>query len=173
MGTKELSLTGAPDKYGIVTVFNKDGSFNREFKITGDELAALQQGKGFPPGLTQEEWEGYRVIESGKNPDGSAWERREPLVIAAGKSVDVGDIHEQEDGSLFIKFDEEVIDGRIVESVLLLEPGDWTGVPPNITVQAQKIDQAKVREGKAITSIDAGVITHADVIAEVVDGRRI
>lgn len=103
-------------KYGLVVVTNADGTFNREFKITGAELATLRASvNGVPRGVTRLEWETGRAI-------------------VAGKDFDVGDAKLLTRGSVLFKHDEQIIGGQIVEWYVMLRPGDWTGTLPNITV---------------------------------------
>ena len=52
--------------YGVVVVRNADGSLNREYRITAEELAVLHASKnGVPPGCTQEEWESGMAYVAG------------------------------------------------------------------------------------------------------------
>ena len=112
-----MTLTlSSSDKYGVVTVVNPDGSFNRQYRITGAELSALQKSaNGIPPGCTEKEW-------------------TTGLAVCAGKAFDVGDVSSQSDGSLIVKFGERVVNGVIVEDAGIVKPGDWFGVPPAVTV---------------------------------------
>ncbi len=130
--------------YGLVTVRNADGSFNREFKITGAELAQLHKsGNAPPPGVSTKEW------ESG-------------LSVVAGKDLEVGDVQHREDGGVLIKYDE--IDetakgGRLLEKHLLLKSGEWTGVSASITVAKPILDAAYAGKTEAVvTEINSGVL---------------
>lgn len=132
-------------KYGIVTVNNPNGTFNREYKITAQELADLHAtANGIPPGCTQEEWEGG-------------------LARVYGKSFDEGDVRE-ENGSLLVKFGEVVENGRFVESFARFDPGEWSGTPPAISVPANVIAQLNSHARhltpgrRRLISIGAGVV---------------
>ena len=143
----QLKNEASFEKYGIVTVFNEDGTFNREFKITKRDMINLHSGGSHvPAGVTREEW------ESGK-------------VVVAGKGMAVGDIVLKHDGGLEIKYSEDVVNGRFVESYIQLSPGEWTGAIPNITVRQDALDGIKDPRGKLITKrkptrIRDGVLTH-------------
>ena len=118
----KLKAEAQTSKYGLVRVYNPDGTHNRDYKITGQEYKDLaKKGANAPPNLTKKEW------ESG-------------LAVAYGKDFDIGDIQEQSDGSLIIKMAEEVKQGRIVESFAYLTPDDWTGIAPNITITQKALD---------------------------------
>jgi hypothetical protein len=115
----------ARGKYGLVTVSAADGAVLRQYRITGEELAALQQSdKGIPPGCTAEEWESGRVVVFGKDHD-------------VGDADVVG-------GRLRIKTGERIVAGEAVESWLVLERGEWSG---------EDIERASVPES-VLTSTD-------------------
>lgn len=126
MPSINLKAGATRGKYGHVIVRNADGSINREYKITGAEYSALAlPGAGGPPGCTKAEW------ESG-------------LAVAYGKDFDVGDISET-DGTIVIKTAERIVGGRIIESFLRLEKGEWSGEIPNISVDPLVLAGVKVR----------------------------
>jgi hypothetical protein len=53
----ELELTDNSIKYGQVTVYNRDGSINREFKISPEEELKCRLSPDSPPiGVTKDEW---------------------------------------------------------------------------------------------------------------------
>ena len=117
-----LKQTASLGKYGHVVVNNGDGSFNREFKITAAELATLHaSGNGIPPGVTQQEW------ESGQ-------------ARVYGKDFEIGDMKVYPDGTIKMKYDERVVDGRIVEGFCILGPSEYTGTAPDITVTKAVLD---------------------------------
>ena len=156
MPTTVLIAEVRPQKYGLVTVFNPDGSLNREYKITGADYAALAlPGAGAPPGVTKEEWEGGRSV---RLKDGTP--ARRPLALAAGKDYAVGDCAVQRDGTLRVKVMETILQGRVRELFLILKSSDYTGVPPAITVSPAvlaRLDQAgKIAQ---IVSVVNGVVT--------------
>lgn len=123
MATLQLKDAAARGKYGLVVVNNPDDTFNREFKITGKEYAALAlEGAGAPAGVSDEEW------ESG-------------LAVAYGKDFDVGDAEEQADGTLLIKYAEKIVDGRFIESFAVFESDEWSGKIEQVTVKASIIDE--------------------------------
>lgn len=131
----ELKAEARRGKYGIVVVTNPDGSFNREFKITGKEYAALAlKGGGAPPGVTQEEW------ESG-------------LATAYGKDFEVGDVEEQADGTLLIKYAEREENGHIIESYAQMKPEEWSTKRGKIS-----IPEIISEDGKVIAAVD-GVLS--------------
>lgn len=156
MAQTVLKTGAAPQKYGVVTVFNADGTLNREFKITGAEYAALAQaGAGAPPTVTKAEWEATRsvLLKDGRT-------ALQPLAMAVGKDYDVGDIRQLPDGSVQMKVDERVVNGQFVESFTRIKAGDFTGTVPNITCAPTVIsalDQS--RSVIQIQSIVAGVVT--------------
>lgn len=149
MALLSLSLGARRGKYGLVVVYNINGTFNREYKLTEQELAALQaSANGIPRGCTKEEWESGRAV-------------------VCGKDFDVGDMRVA-DGRVRIKTGETTVNGRIVESWLLLDKGEWTGTPPVITVPSAVLlaaaskqtglPVAAMRGEMLVTSINAGVM---------------
>lgn len=150
MGETILQLGAQPNKYGVVLVYNPDGTVQREFRITGEALAELHSTpNGIPLGCTKEEWEsGYAVCY--------------------GKDYDVGDIRIQDDGSLTIKVAEELKNGQTAETYVYLKAGEWSGTPPHITVTAKALTEMnqpkdKLPKGvkvsdKTITGISGGKI---------------
>src|SRR5688500_16206219 len=142
MATRNLTLSTTRDKYGLVTVINGDGSLNRQYRITGTELAALHaSGDGLPPGCSAEEWH-----------EGRAW--------VVGKCVDVGEVFEA-NGYLVIKFDEQMVNGHVVESVITWAPGEWSGTPPNVSVAPAKLAEVVAQRhgsGRRPIEITDGVV---------------
>ena len=122
-GPITILKTGASQgKYGLVRVKNGDGSFNREFKITAQELVTLQaSGNGLPPGVSQQEW------ESG-------------LAVVLGKDFETGDMKVYPNGTIKLKYRETQVNGRFIESWCILAPTDYTGTPPNITITQTTLD---------------------------------
>jgi regulator of protease activity HflC (stomatin/prohibitin superfamily) len=132
-----LSTGARRDKYGVVMALNPDGSVQREYKITEQELATLHQsGNGWPPGVTQKEW------ESG-------------LACVVGKGMDTGDVAQNDDGSLLVKID-DALDAktqRFVEKFVVVKSGDYLGIPPLVTAKVT----ASLPIG--VTALVAGVLT--------------
>jgi len=135
-----LRAETARGKYGVVTVYNEDATFNREYRITASDLATLHaSGNGLPPGCTRSEW------VSGK-------------VVVVGKDFEAGDIEER-DGHILVKLDERTLVGRLSESFLRFAPGEWSGVVPLITVPQAIIDALdQSRINVRVRSIIAGVV---------------
>lgn len=146
--TAILKQTASLGKYGLVVVNNGDGSFNREFKITAAELATLQaSANGIPPGVTQQEWES-----------------RQAMVF--GKDYETGDMKVYPDGTIRMKYDERVVNGRIIEGWCILGPTEYTGIPSDITVTKAVLDTLTtgsligplVQVNTSIVSITDGVV---------------
>jgi len=145
MGTTVIKLSDKKLKFGLVTVRNKDGSLNRQFKITPEEYTALA-GKGAlgPHGVTEEEW-----ING--------------LAFASGISLEEGDAELRSNGSVLIKVRENLsldIAGKITETYVELASSDYTGILPAITIKPASLssmDQAKA--STKVLSIVDGVIT--------------
>lgn len=106
-------------KFGVVIIFNDDGSIKRQYRITLQELDRVNNGEQ-PPGLLEGEW-------------------RHGKAQVEGWWLDVGDCCFMTEGRLIIKHDESVIGDRIMESVIVLEPGDWAGEVPDIAVEPDKL----------------------------------
>jgi len=76
-----VKLTDMSTAWGLVQVFAKDGSIEREFAITAKEADAVVQGNNvIPSGVTEDEWFSGRVTvacrpcnpgEAVINPDGT------------------------------------------------------------------------------------------------------
>lgn len=121
-------------KYGLVIAHNKDGTFNREYKITAKELKDLQSStNGIPPGLSKGEW------ESG-------------LAVVAGKDFDVGDMKKDLDDRVTLKYSEKLIDGKFEESFTTFRSTEWSGVYPGISVDSSTI------KNPALMSIQNGIL---------------
>lgn len=132
-----LKMSKGRDSYGIVTIRNIAGEIDREYKISGEQLTG-RLSRQAPLGCTQQEW------ESG-------------LVVIAGKACDTGEVYLRADGSLIIKYSEEIIGGKeILERRVRLSAGQWTGIIPAITVDSNVLNNLL---GQPIVSIVAGVLT--------------
>jgi len=93
-----------PDRYGVVIIWNADGSVNRRFPITNAEVLALRApGAGAPPGVTREEWESGRAC-------------------VAGQSLDPGGAEVKATGELLVKLSDDV---DLLGSHALLYPEEW------------------------------------------------
>lgn len=137
-----LKETTSRGKYGVVCVRNKDGSVNREFRITGEQLKTLHNsGNGLPPRVTRKEWESGRAF-------------------VYGMDIDTGEIKLDPDGAVVMKILEEVIDKKVVNTVLRISAGDWTGTLPNINVTSDVLTNPKYsrKVNKTITSIIGGKV---------------
>jgi hypothetical protein len=120
---------GSRGKYGVVYVKKLDGTKDSEFRITAQELADLHKSQnGTPPGVTRRDW------ESG-------------LACVFGKDMDTGDMMVDPDGALIVKYEE--VDG--VEKFMRLSREDYSGTPPNITIEETKLldsDVERVVDGE-------------------------
>ena len=131
-----LKMSNGRDCYGIVSVRTSTGDIDREYKISSKEMVERLPRQP-PPGCTQQEW------DSG-------------LVVISGRACDTGEIYIRTDGSLILKYSEELIGGKeLLERVVRFKPGQWTGAPPIITVTSEVIDSL---EGRPIVSIIDGVL---------------
>lgn len=165
-----LTATARLDKYGLVVVNNPDGSFNREYKISGDELSVLHKsGNGVPPGCTAKEWHvdklpvddakfdqlDAKLREAGLGP---ADRVGEACASVYGKEMDVGDVkvsqNRQGVTGVTIKYAEPIdqFTGRLAEQFLFIPDDQYTGKLPNISVDAGKLP-------KPFTSLVDGVLT--------------
>jgi len=137
MASIQLKADARFDKYGVVSVRNADGSINREYRITGEELAAFKAlPNGVPPGVTKEELQSIPVF-------------------VYGMGMDVGDVRVNKAGWLKMKLSERTVAGRIVEQLVVLEPGEWTGTIPNITMSAEKI---ALIDGQPLLAVVDGMV---------------
>lgn len=133
-------------KYGVVTVLNPDKSFNRQFKLTKQEMADFHSGgSNVPKGVTREEW------ESGNT-------------VVAGKGMEVGDAVVN-NGSLTIKYAEEVVNGRFQEYFITLKAGEWSGSVINATADTASLDAIKDSRGNLLSEkkpleLKNGVLTY-------------
>lgn len=140
----QLKADGRPDKYGLVTVRNPNGTINRHYRITEQELAALHvSGKGVPPGATKGEWESGRTSAR-----------------VTGKVFDIGDIAmgiAKNKTPIYRAKIAERIDqftGELIDDFLEIPVEDATGIFPAISVSADHLP--------AGVSVQNGVITLAD-----------
>jgi len=157
----QLTANTARGKYGRIRVKNTDGSFNREFNITGTQLSALKAAGKWTStthaGVTRVEWESGRAI-------------------CMGKDFDVGDMKLMIDGSLRIKFAETVVAGQLTETQWLhFKTGEFTGTPPNISVSQAVLDSSRVvaiasNRVPDIANIDKGPFISTK-IASITSGR--
>lgn len=145
-----LKQTAMRGKYGLVIVKNGDGTFNREYKITAQELIAWQAAGKYSVsthvGVTQSEWESSNTI-------------------LLGKDYETGDMRLYPDGTIRMKYGETLVNGHFVEDFCLLKPGDYTGTAPNISVSKAVLDTLsyglpgrEVAVNSKITSIIGGVV---------------
>lgn len=154
MSTINLKNEAQRNKYGIVRVYNLDRSIDREFKITNQELEKfLSDPQALPPGISKEDWYAN-------------------LATVHSRSMDVGDMQKQFDGSLIIKYDERVINNQFVESKIYLNEKDWNGDVGSVTVKSQDLIQINTttdkeniqlssRGGKKIATIINGELEYA------------
>ena len=136
----KLKNGASPGKYGFVRVKNGDGSVNREYRITGTQVAAWHAAMRWSAethiGITQQEW------ESG-------------LTCMEGWDHDTGDITLEPGGSVVFKYGESNVGGRIISLGAQIEAGDWTGTFPDINVSATKLS---VIPGSPFVSLIDGVL---------------
>lgn len=106
MKATNIKLVDMTPRWGLVSVMAEDTSIVREYRITGEEVAAVLAG-GIPPGCTDEEWASGRVLVAGrpclpgmcvKNPDG--W-----LVVNFGIGEEAG---------------------KTMVSIMRIPPNEWT-----------------------------------------------
>ena len=130
---------GSYAKYGIVRVYNDDGSLNRAFRITREELFAIG-ANGVPPGVTRQEWTSGRAV-------------------VGGRACDVGDAELMADGAVRIKLAER-LGSVLVESYLKVPKGQWSGTFPLITVAKGVLDGMDLSRGDvaALQSINNGQV---------------
>ena len=121
---------GSRFKYGIVRVLNQDGTINRSFRITAQELQALRSG-GWPAGVGRTE----------------RWE-------AGGRACDVGEVEVTASGALRFKLGERLGTGIFEEDYIRLEKDEWSGTFPNITVAKTIIDKKDLSR-TAVASIQS------------------
>lgn len=103
----DIEIVELKTRWGLVTVLNPQGKFDREFEITSEEAEAVKNGNNIlPPGVTQEEWEEGRVISTTR-----------PLLQNMAIVYD--------DGSLIVNYRKEIINGRIEVAIVKIPEGDW------------------------------------------------
>lgn len=158
MALVALRAEAATGKYGLVVVRDPDGTINREYRITGAEYAALAlPGAGAPVGFVRAD------VTAGRS-----W-------VAIGKDLDVGDVAVQPDGALLVKYAEDRVGARVVESFVRFEAGEWSGsradlasVAPAVIANIRQVadpEARRVRGARDIVSLSAGVLVYADVVA--------
>lgn len=104
----------SPGKWGLIRVMNRDGTVNRDIRITTEQLTDLQRNYTWRAwGVTDEEI---------------------PRSCAYGMGFEVGDVQALDDGGLLLKDDERIEGGVIVQRFIRFKRNEWRGTPPNITV---------------------------------------
>jgi len=133
----DIVLTaGGKDSLGVVRIMAKDGSLEREFKISGEEMRSRVLNQP-PPGCSKEEWESGRAC-------------------LMGLALDTGQCYVRRDGVLVVQYAESLKDQKeIVRHVAAFKPSQWTGAPPNVTVNPAALDAI---ESQPISSINHGVM---------------
>lgn len=128
-------------QFGIVTVLDALGNLARQFVLRHAQIQALPRDQT-----------GHYILPVAPN------ERAElvvqPGAVCFGKDFEVGDC-EARNGHLTIKYAESVQGGRFVESMLVLKPGEWSGVPPLVSAVQSAIDALP---GQPIGSIANGIM---------------
>lgn len=125
MAQVDLKLKSASNKYGLVTITDSNGNFVSNHRITAEELDELNaSGNGIPKGVTEEEWTSGRAM-------------------VYHVDLDVGDMEIANGGGLKIMYaNSQTPAGQEVRHLICLEPGEWSGTPPNITVTDSILDTA-------------------------------
>jgi hypothetical protein len=122
--------------YGVVVIYNHDGSINREFRVSKEELDRVNaSARGIPSGVTREEWESGRAR-------------------LVGKRLDVGYALAQNDGTIHLMLASREEGGRITDIYARLRPRDYTGQLPEIS-----LTQDALRESQYIESLTDGELT--------------
>lgn len=141
-----LTLASDRDRYGVVTVYDVDRTtLLRQYRITRDELLAVKAG-GAPPGCTEDEWRGAKGDSIGR-------------ASVVGYGIDVGEMEVRPDGNLLLKHAEQFTNGRHAFGCVVLNAGEWSGVPPRITVSTAKIASGAQGTLPAPDSIVDGALT--------------
>ena len=124
-------------KFGRITVFNADGSINRQFDITLGQLqASLRKNAGPPAGVTLREYNEHR------------WKCEHRVRT-------VGDVERLADGRVRIWLDEQQINNMIMETKITMQPDDYTGVLPAISVTAQKVAELDTSKSSRVAGVDS------------------
>jgi hypothetical protein len=125
-----LKLDSRQGKFGVVF---QDGI---ALAIISDkELADLHaSGSGWPSILKQEDW------ESG-------------ACSVFGYDVDVGDVQTQEDGSALVKYAHEIVDGKFIQSFVVLKPLEFTGSGDTLDVAKSVSDKLPIEISKGILTV--------------------
>ncbi len=116
-----LKLDSHQGKFGVV--FQGDIALAI---IGGKELAELHaSGSSWPSMLSQKVW------ESG-------------TCSVFGYDVDVGEVQTQEDGSVLVKYAHEIVDGKFLQSFVILKPSELTGSGDTLDVVKSVSDKLPV-----------------------------
>ncbi len=146
----ELKVTTPEIKRGLVTVLNKDGTFNREILLTAEEYTNLGlPDAGAPKGVTQEEWESQYWDET--------QQAMLPRAYASGQYFNIGDVEEKE-GKLTVLYETKQVDGQTKDIYLQFEPTEWNGDIENISVTDEAI--ASLPPDNQSLSIKNGVLVN-------------
>ena len=146
MPTLNLTRLTGRNKFGIVRVFNQNGTLNRAFKINAQELDDVVHNRAGPPNVTLDEWKSGRTF-------------------VYGKDFDVGEVERLPDGSAIVKLAERTVGGDVLEAFCRIDASDLTGSDATITVQGADLGKIRVlttRRGPIlvnISSIANGVLT--------------
>lgn len=139
----QLTTDVRPSKYGLVTVVKRDGTLDRQYRITAQELADFTSSPNTPPrGVTITEY-------------------NEGRFLCSAKAYDVGDISpdvaKDQTPIYRLKIAErtDVLTGNMTEDYIVIPRADATGVFPRISVAPDKLLSG-------IVSIRDGVITLVD-----------
>ena len=100
-----VQIVDMSPKWGVVTVMAPDTSVLSEFRITGEEVAAVVAG-GVPPGCTKEQWDTGRVLVQGRP------------CLPGMAVVNPGDV-------LMVNYGIEEKDGRVLSYVMAVPPSEW------------------------------------------------
>jgi hypothetical protein len=149
-----LKNEAAPDKYGIVTLQTRAGELVREYRITGEELRALQSGKiDRPPGCTAEEW------TSGRS-------------YVAGVGHEVGDYDQRPDGSIRLMYAETQEGGRIVRHFASIKATAVTSARGQLSLTPEaKEKMAEVTAGRIASKGTLPVLDLVDGVLTYDDGK--
>lgn len=131
---------GQAIRYGVVTVLAKDGSVERQYKITAEQAVAWNAAGSWTEkshvGVTRDEWESNRAS-------------------MGGCTQDVGDYAVEADGTLMLKFGEYTSEaGLYVNRWLRLDAGEYS-LRNGLAVDKAVLDSTA---GHTIESIEGGTL---------------
>lgn len=115
-----IKITDLSTKWGLVSVYNADGSIQREYSISAEEADAVAHGNNvLPPGCSEEEW------YSG-------------LVSVATRPCNVGEAVDNGDGFLVVNhgFVEDKNKGTVDVLLTKIDPTKWKKKADTVLIEA-------------------------------------